>query len=317
MSFTFEATESRREGNELVVRGRVLEGAYFGPEAVQLRTADGQEYLAHIHSHGIEFPEGWPVLPEHRKTVLILRIAPSPAQMEIVLVKGLGRVMPAIKRIDVSEMLAQPEFWAVQLSLHCVSEEVEDPGLEWIGIRREAAEDWYEAQILSHIRHGAWPYVRVAVPSSRYIELEMAGGVEYQDRIWIGDRSRNQSVLLGYHSGHFSLPALRVQEVSWLAAATGSIAANILWLTAAYLEQGTDPLPLVIGLASRIPGLLRGRAGVVAESLLRNLKVEGLAWVQDPELGWINNWAYSQRNPNSRLSILKPADFAYVQHFFS
>jgi hypothetical protein len=55
----------------------------------------------------------------------------------------------------------------------------------------------------------------------------------------------------------------------------------------------------------------------MAETLLRNLTVKDLKWVEDQELGWINNWPYTQRNPSSRLSVLDRADFTYAREYFS
>ncbi|KQV81132.1 hypothetical protein [Rhizobacter sp. Root1221] len=180
MPFTFEALETTPDGDELVLRGRVVSGAYFGPESAVVRFADGEEISTHVHSHRIEHPEGWPVLPEHRETVLILRI-PLPAnELRITTLIGLGAISRAKARIDISHVLDEPEFWAMQLDLHCTSEEVEEPGLEWLGITQRDAADWYETQIQEPINQGVWPYIRVLLPSSRYIELEMAGGIEYQ-----------------------------------------------------------------------------------------------------------------------------------------
>jgi hypothetical protein len=177
-------------------------------------------------------------------------------------------------------------------------------------------EQWYETRIHSHVLAGTWPYVRVVLPSARYIELEMAEGVEYQDRIWIGDQSDKQRVLLGYHSGHFSLPALRPEEVRWLAEATHADVSNLLWLTATYLEEGADLLALANALASKLPGILPGKAGTVAQVLHSNQEIADLKWVRDMELGWINNWIYSQRNPSSLLSNLDKEGFAYIRSFF-
>jgi hypothetical protein len=316
MPFVIQAIDATREGSELVVRGRLVEGAYFGPELVRLLTLDGQEYSTHIHSHGMELPEGWPVVPEHRRTVLVLRIPAPAASMNIVSVTGLGTMVPAVQRIDVSDVLREPEFWAIQLDTHFVSEEVDYPAVEWLGVQPEAMEKWYEKRIHSHVLAGTWPYVRVVLPSARYIELEMAGGVEYQDRFWIGDPSGQRRVLLGYHSGHFSLPALRAEEVRWLAEATRADVSNLLWLTATYLQQGADLLPLVTGLATQLPGILPGKAATVAQALHSNREIGDIRWVRDSESGWINNWAYSQRNPSSLLSRLGQEEFAYIRSFF-
>ncbi len=317
MAFKLAPITCDREGSELRVRGRVQSGAYFGPQPVRLTTADGQEYLAHVTSHEIELPEAWPVMPEHHSTVLVLHIAPLPTRTDIILVTGLGAVTPARGRLDVSEVLAAREFWALQLSVHFMSEDVDDPALEWLGVTPDAAEKWYETRIHQHIRNGLWPYVRVALPRTRYVELEMAGGVEPQDRLWIGDHSSGQRVLLGYHSGHFSLPALRLDEVRRLALESDSDMSNVLWLTTLYLQPGEYPLSFARDLIAKMPGMSPDKVETAAETLLANLAVEGLQWEQDDELGWINNWHYSQRNLNSLLSILEQRDFAYIKGFFS
>ena len=112
------------------------------------------------------------------------------------------------------------------------------------------------------------------------------------------------------------LPALRVSEVSWIAAQTGYAASNLLWLAAAYLEDGADLMSLTRNLVSRVPGLLPGQETAMSEALLAKLAVEGPSWTLDPGRGWVNDSDYSQRNPRSKLSALKPADFAYIREFF-
>jgi len=316
MPFTFQPFEIKRQGGELELRGRLLTGAYFGPEAAVVRSEAGHELATHIHSHGMEYPEGWPVLPEHSRTVLVLRIPALPAGFELALLTGVGAVAQATQRIDITQVLDEPEFWAMQAALHCMSEGVDDPAAEWLGVRPDAANDWYESRVNSHILAGRWPYLRVSLPESRYIELEMAGGVEYQDRVWIGQLSGSQRVLMGYHSGHFSLPALRAAEVSWIARSTEFGASNLLWLSTAYLEDATELLSLAESLVSHVPGLLYGKEGAMSQALLSNLVVDGLSWTPDPGLGWVNNWSYSQRNPQSRLTVLKPRDFTYIRPFF-
>lgn len=317
MPFTFEVLETIPDGDELVLRGRVVSGAYFGPESAIARSASGEEFSTHIHSHGMKDPEGWPVLPEHRNTVLSLRVSPPACKLKIATLVGLGAIDHAKERIDISHVLGSPEFWAMQFDLHYVSEEVEEPGLEWLGVTQQESADWYRTHIQESIDRGVWPYVRVQLPSARYIELEMAGGTEYQDRIWIGNLAGDQRVLLGYHSGHFSLPALRSQEVSYLAELTHSEPANLLWLSAGYLEKGTESGLLATRLASQVPGLIEGKEAAVAEALLQRVGVDGPTWVNDPARGWINNGAYSQRNPESRLCVLDQEDFEYIRQFFA
>lgn len=54
MPFTFRPLTVTRQGSELELRGRLLTGAYFGPQAAIVRSTSGQERATHIHSHGME-----------------------------------------------------------------------------------------------------------------------------------------------------------------------------------------------------------------------------------------------------------------------
>jgi hypothetical protein len=107
---------------------------------------------------------------------------------------------------------------------------------------------------------------------------------------------------LGYESGHFSRPGLRIKEVCWLAEQTEFAVSNLLWLQFAYLDDSTDVTPMIEKLVARIPSLLPSMRRAVCEDLHRKLMVEGPAWSLDPKLGWINSGDYSQRNPTSGLA---------------
>lgn len=288
----------------------------MGPEAVLITSGDGRECRTHVHSHGMEFPKGWPVLPEHFETVVILYVPRLPDGFSPVSITGLGAIEIGAERVDVTHLLALPEFWAMQMSLHFMSEDIEDPALEFLGIGPDRANEWYESSISNLQSSGQWPYVRIPLPDARYIELEMAASIQYQDRVWIGHLSGSNRVLLGYHSGHFSLPALRHAEVAWLADQTPSSASPLLWLSAAYLETGTFPVALARELVSHIPGAAKSKISLMADTILEHITVSGLRWSPDPKLGWVNNWDYSQRNPTSPLSILSLPDFAYIRTFF-
>jgi hypothetical protein len=136
MPFTFQPLEIARDGSEIELRGRLLAGAYFGPESVVIRSKAGEELATAIQSHAMECPEGWPVLPEHRKTVLVLRIPAPPDGFEVAFLTGVGAVGAATERIDITHVIEDVVFWATQVALHFTSEEVDDPGLEWLGIAR-------------------------------------------------------------------------------------------------------------------------------------------------------------------------------------
>src|SRR5215475_7902659 len=122
------------------------------------------------------------MLAEHRNTILTLHIHDVSQGLDIALITGLGAVTPAAERVDISDALEEREFWALQVELHFASHEVEDAGREWLGVEPDAARAWYESRIDRHLLAGRWPYIRAPLPGSRYVELELAGGVEYQDR---------------------------------------------------------------------------------------------------------------------------------------
>jgi hypothetical protein len=287
--FQFQPLQVVRRGNEVELRGRLQSGAYFGPEYVIVRSRAGEQQTTQILSHALEFTQGWPVLPEHRETILILRIPAIQSDFEIFELTGIGTVAPGQDRIDVTKVLEEPEFWVTQ-------------GLtpEWFGLEGDAVEEWFMRRIYDHIEVERWPYVRVELPNSRTIELEMAGGAEHQDRVWIVG-SGNRRVLLGYESGHFSRPGLRIKEVCWLAEQTELAVSNLLWLQFAYFDDSTDVAPLIEKLVARIPGLLPSMRGAVCHDLHDKMTGEGPAWTLDPKLGWINNGDYSQRNPASTM----------------
>jgi hypothetical protein len=304
------------QGNEVTLRCHILSGAYFGPEAVLLRDANGRELESQIHGHGIESPIDWPVLPEHKDTVIVLYLPKLPDDFRPTLVTGLGSLQLADKRADISGVIAQPEFWALQADLHFAGD-FDDPGLELFGVDFERRNAWHEAKVSGPQEQGVWPYIRVSLPGSKYIEWEMAAGAETQDRIWIGHKSGSSRVLLGYHSCHFSLPALRLAEVLWLADTSDS-RATLLWLTATYFEQeDAYPSSLAESLFHQLPGTRSEKAQVASNALRENLVVPDLRWSLDPARGWQNNSPYSQRNPESHLSILTQADFAYIHGFFT
>ena len=83
---------------------------------------------------------------------------------------------------------------------------IERPYEEFLGLSQDEV-NGYHTQVLSpHIDSPAWPIFTLQIDSDRYVEIEYAGGAEYQDRVWIGSRASGQRALLGYNSGHFSLP---------------------------------------------------------------------------------------------------------------
>lgn len=316
MPFTLKPTCVDTRPKETVIHGRVQTGAFFGPENMVVCSNDGREVISHIQQYEMEYPEGWPVLPEHVKTIVILHIPKIPKGFSPEIIKGIGTIDLGTELVDVSHYLEAPEFWAMQAILHASSEDIEDPAYNYFGLPQALVDDWYDANITALQLAGQWPCIRVPLSDSKYIEMEMSAGVEHQDRIWIGENSTLHRVLLGYYSGHFSLPALRISEIIWLACQTPASATPLLWLSQTYICNNPAPLDFILNLVSRIPGIVKSQIGLMAQTLIENLTVSGLLWTVHHDWGWVNNWEYSQRNPKSHLSILSPADFSIIRGFF-
>lgn len=324
MPFKLQISGVEYRGSEIAISGKLLEGAYAGPEAVVIRGEDGLPVTVAVTHHSLYLPKDWPVLPSHDTTILTLSIdAPSSAFRvdESQPVIGRGTVFENPNRVDISNVLSEPVFWAMQLSLSLGSDDVEEPNEAYFGVSTESVNDYYREAVDSKLGAGVWPYIRVPLDDSRFVELEFAASIEYQDRFWIGQARIPHRVLLGYHSGHFSLPAFRLEEILWfhdlLGKTTAYRSATLLLMSACYVQEPSDPaMQLATELFSHLPGVKSGIAQSMAKTFLDNLTVPDLRWQHDSDLGWTNNWRYSQRNPQSTMSVLSRDDFAFVSKYF-
>jgi hypothetical protein len=124
---------------------------------------------------------------------------------------------------------------------------------------------------------------------------------------------------MGYHSGQFSLPAFRLTEVLALEKShRAHPSASLLLLLSAYIcADETLPIAAVTHWVKQVPGVEAQFIPRLAESLVANLVVPDLPWKFDERLGWTNNWKYSQRNPDSPMSVLSSNDFKSIRQFFS
>jgi hypothetical protein len=117
------------------------------------------------------------------------------------------------------------------------------------------------------------------------------------------------------------LPAFRFEEILWLHDVLGRFpttrAAATLLMSGCYMQDPSGrAAEFATELFSQLPGVKPAVAGSMAKVFLENLTVPELRWEQDHQLGWINNWAYSQRNPRSTMSVLKLEDFDFIERFF-
>jgi hypothetical protein len=165
-----------------------------------------------------------------------------------------------------------------------------------------------------HWDAGVWPFILLPV-NDRFVEIEFATGVEHQQRVWLEDGT-GQRVLMGYHSGHFSLPSFRIGEITKLGRSLRAHpSAALLLLPGAYIcTDDTLPRDIVAEWVRQVPGIKPDFVPKLVESLLAN-RVPDLRWKLDERFGWINNWKYSQRNPDSPMSILGFDDFRFIHRF--
>jgi hypothetical protein len=270
-----------------------------------------------VTQHSIEFPKGWPVVPGDGSTLILSISRPSSDfKFDISqLVIGHGAVASNSKREDISAILDEPAFWAMWVPFHINSEELPEPTLAW-GVTSVEIDKAYIERFQSRWDCGAWPFIRFGLPDDRYVEIEYAAGIEHQNRVWIG-ACEGTRVLLGYDSGHFSFPTMRIQELLSLAERMDCHpAAPLLLLAGAYLVEG-EPFPseAVKRWLLQSPGFQDTSLDAVLKGLAENV-VSGLRWEPTKDRGWVNNGRYSQRNPSSKMSILCEEDFHFIRDFF-
>lgn len=316
MPFVFQVQSRRDDDGATQLHGRITVGAFFGPERACARDASGRQTETRVLGHGVVSPEGWPVRPEHAQTRLRLTVEPLPPDFEVVEVQGLGAVNAPVRLRDITPYATEPAFWACVLAQHGTTEHEEDPALDWLGVDTDQASEWHAAHIDPGLAAHEGLELRQPVGAAgRTLALRMTAGTAFQDQLRLGHA--DASLLLGYHGGHFSLPALRVAEAAAVAAATQDSVLNLLWLT--FVHARPDEVPVLHALVTRaaaaLPGL-RVPQQRVADALVERQTSPTPRWWEDPVLGWINDGRYSQRNPASDLSNLRPADHAFIRDWF-
>lgn len=322
MSFRLRIDSVENLGIQTLISGRLLEGAYFGPQYVRLKDTAGNERTTTILSHGLMNPEGWPVTADH-DTQLQLYVPPPPFAIDTKSpVEGLGNVVLRKASVDLSRELSDPLFWHNFLVLHMGSEAIERPYQEFLGLSQGEVNGYYTQVLSPHIDSPTWPIFPLQIDRDRYVEIEYAGGAEYQNRVWIGSRASGQRALLGYDSGHFSLPGLRSSELIWLLGRlqqnTAYPASGLLLVPMCYLPQPDAPLTERLAtLCARIPCANSTLAGTMAANMIERQVVPGAKWERRLHFGWCSNWQYSQRNPASPMSVLAQTEFSFIDQFFS
>ena len=317
MPFEIKIASVDQKADEIAVTGRVVSGAYSGPERVTLTTSDGQTLHSVVTHHSLFGVREWPLVANHEGQVTLHVAAPKERlkfDKKEPLV-GVGFLWEYDKRLDVSSLLSDPRFWAFHLHSSLQSDDVEEPDRMYFDLSEEDVSGFHDHEIHEHFHSGIWPFARIALPDSRYIEVEFAADAEYQNRFWIGGKA--DRVLLGYDSGHFSLPAVRLAEVRALARAAKP-SWHALLMIAGCDTAGYAPLEveLIEQLLGQLPGFRKDLAGPAAVSILERRSLKESKWTEDPALGWINDSRYSQRNPSGPMTILSHEQLRYIRSFF-
>ncbi len=224
--------------------------------------------------------------------------------------------------VDLSKELSNPLFWGDFSVLHMDSDALELPYRAFLGLAQDDVNSYYAQALSPHVNSGTWPIFPLYIDSDRYVEIEYADGAEYQNRAWIGSRASGQRALLGYDSGHFSLPGLRSKELAWLLDrlehSTAHPASGLLLAPMCYLPQPDAPLTeRLAALCARIPGANATLAGTMAANMVKRQVVPDAKWERKPPFGWCSDCQYSQRNPGSPMSVLSQTEFSFIDQFFS
>jgi len=324
MSFHLRIDSIENLGNETCIRGRLTEGAYFGPQYIRLKDKTGNDRIATIVSHGMTGALNWPVTADHDIRLELYIATPDP-QFSIdpnSPVEGLGSVFPRRDSIDLSKELSNPLFWGNFSILYMVSESIEQPDEEFLGLSLDEVNGYYTDFLEPLINSATSPIFPMKIDSDRYVEFELTGGAEYQNRLWIGLRASGERALLGYDSGHFSLPGVRPSELVWLLdrleQTTAPPASGLLLAPMCYLPKPDAwMIERLANLCARIPGAKLELAGAMASNMVEHQVVPEASWERRPGFGWCSNWQYSQRNPQSAMSVLSEAEFRFIDLFFS
>jgi len=323
MTFKLRVSKVEYRGDELAISGRIIEGSFFGPEAVTICGRDGKQITVGIVRHFLDAPEGWPVLPSHETILSISVCRPVDFKIdETQPVVGHGCLLENSNRENVSHLVEDPAFLAMQLSNHLGDDDVEELSELYFGISADKLDRFYKTEFGWRFDAGVWPYLAMSAGEKRFFEIEFATGIEYQERYWAVDSTTSTGVLLGYNSGHFSLPALRVEEVLWFQRVASDQlnagAMSLLLLAACYINEATPELKDFVSTCfAGLPGFKAKTSQNAAEAFLEHITVRDVRWEYVHDLGWINNWPYSQRNPSSTMRVLEPEDYSFIRRFFA
>ena len=329
MPFTLAIESIDKQNEHLKIKGKITSGSFFGAEAIELFTNSGKAISGIISGHSLIYPIAHPVLPEHEQTRIYLNVYVwdeiDISQMSDRL-SGLGTVFLNENRLDISSHVTNPIFWGYHFNEFMLDEDGEYLYQDLLGVTTEEVNNYYLNTFRHNFQQNTWLFVNIKLDRFRSIEIEYACGIENQTRYWI--RYKDDLVLLGYQSPHFSLPGIRLEEIKKIANKLGKAKTShlsLLLLPCCYLTHNDllndlqDLFSAIQKKNSFLGRFLKGnkKNNSIVEHFTEYLRIPDLAWQEDVELGWINNWQYSQRNPNSLMRIISDEEYLIIKKFFA
>lgn len=222
MSFTFrvDAVQYEEPGDTVLV-GFLKTGEIAGRELVCVPTRNGPVFQSSVIAMEVEGPMAMP-LPASQGSRIQLVLKGCPAAKDVVVpceaVSVPPQEPPARTSVERSDLLDSPLFWAMWYYLHVGTDDVDSSELmqPFFGVSNEAVNSFYLKTISKSEPDAPWVRIRIPVANGFSVAVEFAGEPYCEDRYILSHDSWESSVLLGYYSGHFALPALRWHEVRWI-----------------------------------------------------------------------------------------------------
>jgi hypothetical protein len=330
--FVLRITEVESDDGETVIVGQLESGRYFGPEEISVPLKGGRHLTTVITTMGATSPKGWPMLPEHQ-SILSLGLQTHVKSSDIAVgeaARGLGFCMPSDENYRVSNgLLGDPCFWSAHYYNLLINRDLDEEADKLIPLFFEHNDEQTNDLYLRHLTctnlTGPFPLFSKLLPDQSSVEVSYVEGAEFQIRFCVR-LSQDRPILMGFRSGHFSLPSFRWAEITQICRSHKLMAGShsaaeclLLLLPSIYIgrEDPVEEIRLELKQAWQELGIVRP-SGIdrLTNNIISNLSVGTSLWSLHPEFGWINGCPYSQRNPESMLSFMPEDGWRKIISFF-
>jgi ribulose bisphosphate carboxylase small subunit len=228
------------------------------------------------------------------------------------------------KMTDRSDLLASRLFWAMWYYLQIGTDDQDGSELvqTLFGVSNDDVNQFFLTEIDPD--KAKERSICVRIPLRRGFAL----GIEFdsdEHRYVVSNDSWKSTIVLGYHSGHFALPAFRWQEIKSIGRFIAKFAidpwhrrsGHLLFFPGVYLTSEDDIDEVRVSLLREWQTLGAAnmeQVGMLVDQIIDNLTNE-ILWHNDSELGWTNNGRYSLRNPETRMCAFDLEKFRRISEF--